>query len=47
MATARALTYTAESGENIYGGITNRIAHVYLSSGQSNCQGLGVALKND
>ena len=41
MATARALTYTAYSGDNIYGGITPKIAHVYLSSGQSNCQGLG------
>lgn len=41
MATARASTYTALSGDNIYAGITPKIAHVYMSSGQSNCQGLG------
>lgn len=41
MATARTFSYRAGSGENIYGGITPKIAHVYIGSGQSNYRGRG------
>lgn len=41
MATARSGSYSAGTGENIYGGTVPVIAHVFLESGQSNCQGRG------
>ena len=42
MATARDDLYKANSGDNIYGGITPKVAHVFMSTGQSNCQGRGL-----